>query len=61
MEYDLTSSTLIQLAGGLMQKRSVDDTGNKGMLVKCNVLGGVASWALDMTWVLGLSNLSFWR
>eukprot|EP00983_Pelagomonas_calceolata_P095259 1157987-Pelagomonas_calceolata.AAC.1 len=47
----------MQLAGGQMQKRSVDDTGCKGMFIECNLLGGLASWGFDMTWVLGLSEL----
>eukprot|EP00983_Pelagomonas_calceolata_P005200 169717-Pelagomonas_calceolata.AAC.3 len=37
------------------KKRSLDDMGYKEMLVKCYVLGGLASWRLDMPWVLGLS------
>eukprot|EP00983_Pelagomonas_calceolata_P109908 1159611-Pelagomonas_calceolata.AAC.7 len=30
------------------------------MLVKCNLLGGLASWELVMTWVLGLLELETW-
>eukprot|EP00983_Pelagomonas_calceolata_P131241 1161757-Pelagomonas_calceolata.AAC.3 len=33
---------------------SVDETGYKRTLVKCNVLSGFATWELDMIWVLGL-------
>eukprot|EP00983_Pelagomonas_calceolata_P107218 1159320-Pelagomonas_calceolata.AAC.10 len=40
-----------------MQNRSVDITGIKGMVGKCNLLGGLASWEPDMTWVLGLPEL----
>eukprot|EP00983_Pelagomonas_calceolata_P036909 1134867-Pelagomonas_calceolata.AAC.2 len=42
-------------------RRSLDNTGCKEILVECNVLGGLASWRHDMTWVLGLSKLEHWR
>eukprot|EP00983_Pelagomonas_calceolata_P131589 1161791-Pelagomonas_calceolata.AAC.6 len=35
----------------------MDDTGYTVMLVKCSLLGGLAGWGLDLTWVLALSEL----